>query len=207
MAVFFFINDGRIRAASGSGIIKAGDYGIVGQAQQVIEEARTKADQIEMQAEAVYQSEKKRGYQDGLTKARYAMAEQIMATSIRSDRHIKLLKEQIVSLVMEICKKVLHDVEPWTLIMAQVEKALQGFRGSDLVTLKVNPALADTLNQKLSMFSVIGRGIDAIQVKAVPGLKEDELILESEMGIVEATLDVQLSAIENAFRKALELSE
>lgn len=202
MADFVFLDQGRLRPAPNTQIIKAADYAVITEAQQIIAAAHDQAAQIIKAAEAEFQAQSKKGFDQGLRQARKQMAEQITTTALHSQQYFRNLKTQTIELVMAVVKKVLQDIEPQALIVAQVTKALAALKGAPQVTLKVSPAVADTLNENLARITEAAPDIGLIDIKTVSGMPPDDLILESETGIVEAGLTDQLAAIEAAFRNA-----
>lgn len=206
MATFVFIKNGHIRPAPGTRIIKAADYATIGPALKVYADAREKADKIVKEAKAVYQSEKQRGYQEGLRQAKQEMAQQLTTLALRTEQYHRDMEKQIVQLVMDIVKKVLQGVEPQTLVVAQVKKALSTFKGSKHLTIKANPTVSTMLKKRFANIMQDCPGIVSIDVKAVSHLESKTLIIESETGIVEASVDAQLEAIEKSIKEELQLA-
>jgi type III secretion protein L len=207
MAEYIFIDNARIRPASGAAVVKAADYAVICEPQQVLVEARKHAEAMIKDSEAIFRSERVRGYQEGLHEARQQMAERITATALRCDLHYRELKEQTIMLVMEIVNKVLRDIEPRQLVVAQVKKAIDTLKGRKRLVIKVHPSKAQMLHDQLSEIMTSCQGIDIIDIKAAPHLSSDDLILESETGIVEASMAVQLAAIREAFQKELNITD
>lgn len=205
MADFILLDEGRLRPAPGTRIIKKDTYAIFGQAEDILAAARAKAADMLTAAEKVYQSEKQRGYTEGLEKARAKMAEEMAAAALRTEQHFRTIEEETVSLVMAVVRKVLHAIEPRALVVAQVSKALEAFRGSPRVTLKVHPQVADDLHARLREITAKRPDIDLIDVKTTPDLAPDQLIVESATGILEASIETQLKAIEQGFRQVIDL--
>jgi type III secretion protein L len=204
MADLVFIDNGRIRPAAGTRIIKKEVYATLAQADAVLGAARSKAAEIVAAAQDTFESEKQRGHEEGLECARKEMAQQMTAAALDTERHYRDLKEETVALVMTVVKKVLKEIEPQDLIKAQVEKALETFNGSPRVTLKAHPQVADTLQKQLGAITAACPGIDFIDLQMAPDLSPETLILVSATGILEASLATQLAAIEAAFRQTLQ---
>jgi type III secretion protein L len=205
MADFILLDEGRLRPAPGTRIIKKDTYALFGKAEDILAAARAKAADMVAAAEKVYQSEKQRGHAEGLENARAEMAEAMTAAALRTEQHFRTLEAETVSLVMAVVRKVLHAIEPRDLVAGQVTKALEAFKGCPRVTLKVHPQVAEDLHARLSEIAAKRPEIDLIHVKTTPDLAPDQLIVESATGILEASLETQLDAIERAFRQVLEL--
>lgn len=205
MATFVFIDNGRIRPAPGTRIIKAAEYSTIGPVLKVYEKVRINATRIVKEAEAVYKTEKQKGYEEGLRKAKQEMAEQMTTLALRTEQYHRSMEKQIVQLVMKIVRKVLQDIDPQALVVGQVKKALTALKGHKHLTLKTNPATAELLKERFSEIMDVHPAIGAIDVKGDPHLSSDTLILESETAIVEASIGSQLKAIEEAINKELQL--
>jgi type III secretion protein L len=206
MANFIFLDQKHLGLTPNTQIIKAADYAVIAEVQQIIAAAQDQAAQIIKAAEAEFQAQHKKGYDQGLRQARKEMAQKITTAALHSQQYFHGLKAQTIELVMAVVKKVLQDIEPQALIVAQVTKALAAMKGASQVTLKVSPAVADTLNENLAHITKAAPDIGLIDIKTVSGMPQDDLIIESETGIVEAGLTDQLSAIEAAFRDACGLA-
>lgn len=203
MAGFVFIDSGRIRPQPGTRVIKAAEYASLGPAQKVMDEARQAAAGIIREAQNAFRAEKQRGYEEGLRKAARQMAQQMTATALESQKYYHELQAQTIELVMAVVRKVLRDLEPRDLVTAQVKKALEHFKGCRKITLKAGPDTADVINRRLPAITADNPGGSIIDVKSVPEMPAGDIILESETSIVEASLEVQLAAIEEAFRSEI----
>ena len=207
MATFVFLDQGRIRPAADAGIIRAADAGVVLEAQRVLDEARCRAAEIVNSAEDGFQAEKRRGFAQGVQEAKQKMAEQMVAVDLRTAQHDRVLRAQTIALVMAIVRKVLGEMDVRSLVVAQVTEALKSVKRGQRLTLRVNPSVADTLRANLTRIQTTGRDTDHMEVETAAHLAPDDLIIESDIGIVQASMAVQLSAIESAFRDACDLGQ
>jgi type III secretion protein L len=204
MAKFVLLDEGRIRPAPGTRIIKKEAYAVFGEAGDILAAARAKAAEIVAAAESAHLTEKQRGYEEGIENARAEMAAEMTAAALRTERHFRKLEGETVDLVMAVVRKVLHALEPGDLVAAQVSRALGAFKGCPRVTLKVHPRAVDDLHARLAEITANRPDIDLVDIKASADLAPDRLILESATGILEASLETQLEAIEQGFRQVLE---
>jgi type III secretion protein L len=205
MADLVLLENGRIRLAPGTRIIKKASYTTLVQAQGLLDAAHRKAEEIVAAAKAAFEEEKQRGYAEGLENAQGEMAQQMTETALATERHYHELKEETISLVMAVTKKVLKNIDPQALVIAQVTKALDSFKGGQRITLKVHPTVADSLNRKLAEIAKTCPGIDGIDIQMTPDIPPQQMTLVSATGILEASMETQLAAIETAFRNTLRL--
>jgi type III secretion protein L len=203
MAEFVLLDEGRIRPAPGTRIINKEAYAVFGEAEAILAAARAKAAEIVAAAESAHQAEKQRGYSEGIESAQAEMAQSMAAAALRTERHYRTLEGETVDLVMAVVRKVLHALEPRDLVVAQVSRALEAFKGCPRVTLKVHPQAVEDLHARLAEITANRPDIDLVDIKANADLAPGRLIIESAMGILEASLETQLEAIEKGFRQVL----
>lgn len=206
MADLVLIDSDLVRPAPGTRVLKKASYTIIDQAQAILNTAHKKADEIIASAQAEFQEERQRGYTEGLECARQEMAQELAATAMETQRHYDHLKEETVSLVMAVVKKVLKNIEPQALIVAQVNKALETFKGGQRITLKIHPTQAERIASRLEDISSSCPGIEMIDIQVATDIPPGQVMLVSATGILEASLDSQLTAIETAFRQTLQLA-
>jgi type III secretion protein L len=200
MANFIILENDRLRPDADARVVKAADYAVLLDPGKVLQAVQRRSASRLKQAEAMYSTEKQRGFQQGLDEARRQMAAQVTETALRCETFCRELEAQAIGLVMDVVKKVLDHMDCRQLAEAQVKKALARFKGCKRVQIKVDPAQAHIVRGGLARIMAACPGVGAIEVKAVEGLPKGTLVLESETGIVEASMPVQLAAIEQAFK-------
>jgi flagellar biosynthesis/type III secretory pathway protein FliH len=152
----------------------------------------------------VFQSEKARGLQTGLEEARQQTAGQIADAAEQIAHHFQELESQTVQLVMAVVKKVMQDIDPTELVAAQVKKALGRFKGHKRVLVKVHPTRVDLLHDALERIMADSPAANMVEIKPAFHLAQDQLIIESGTGIVDASMSVQMTAIEVALNDELQ---
>jgi type III secretion protein L len=83
-----------------------------------------------------------------------------------------------------------------------VQRALALVRGQKQLTLRVNPAQADALRADLDSLLTTFPTIECVDVAADGRIALDACLIESEIGVVEASLPAQLAALESALKGA-----
>lgn len=181
-------------------VLKAGEYLAYETAQTIIQTAHAQAQQITAEAKEIYKSEKRRGYQDGIAASKAEMAERMTATVARTIDYMGGVETAIADIVMTALNKILGERDDATLVLKTVRNALQVFCHRQRVTLRVAPALLATLEQKrASDFPDMG----FLDIVPAAHLTARQCILETEMGMVDASIDTQLDAIAAAMAKRL----
>lgn len=195
--------DGMV-VAPGRKVIKAADYQAYLDAKSIVAEAREQAQRIVTEADEAYRRERERGYDDGQREASDAFAEQMIEVVSNTIDHYASVESTIVDLVMMAIKKILGDMEEKDRITKLVHHALTVVRNQSRVTLRVSPLQVDMVKESLGAITAGLSGIGFVDVVTDNRLGRGSCILETELGIVEASLDAQLAALHGALAKHLE---
>jgi type III secretion protein L len=172
-------------------------------AQQLLDEARAQAEHIRSQAEQAYEDEKQRGFEEGLTMARMEEAERMIENATRTVDYFAAIEQRIVHLVMKSVRRIMADFDDTTRVLAVVQSGLSVMRNQKQLTLRLSPEHADTVRQRAHELLERFPGVGMMDIVPDARLKGDAAILESEMGVVEASVELQLQAIEQGFAKLL----
>ena len=76
-------------------------------------------------------------------------------------------------------------------------------RNQKHLTMRLAPEHVDTIKARAAELLERFPGVGMIEFVGDPRLKDDAAILESETGVVEASIELQLKAIEQGFSKLL----
>ena len=172
-------------------------------AEQVLQEARAEAKRIRAEAEQAFEVEKQRGYEEGLTMARMDEAERLIENATRTVEYFAGIEQKIVGLVMKAVRRIMADFDDTTRVLAVVQSGLSVMRNQKQLTLRLSPEHAETVRERAQQLLERFPGVGLMDIVPDNRLKGDAAILESEMGVVEASIDLQLKAIEQGFVKLL----
>jgi type III secretion protein L len=172
-------------------------------AEQVLQEARAHAERIRSEANEAFEAEKQRGYEEGLTMARMDEAERLIENATRTVDYFAGIEQKIVGLVMNAVRRIMADFDDTTRVLAVVQSGLSVMRNQKQLTLRLSPEHAETVRERAQQLLERFPGVGLMDIVADNRLKGDAAILESEMGVVEASVELQLKAIEQGFVKLL----
>lgn len=167
---------------------------------KILAEAQEKRTEIFEEAKKYYANEAKRGYDDGYATGKSEMAQQLVEIAAKNSENINQLESSIVGLVLKALKRILGEVSKETLIVDLVRQALKLVKNQQEAILKVSPADAQAVRDHMEQIMADGI-VDYLEVTADSRLKPGTCILETDIGVVDASLDVQLQAITDAFQK------
>ena len=192
-----------VRPDPGRKVIKAADYGSLRKADAIIADAEARAKEIVASAQKAYDAEKARGYEDGRDEARIEAAERMIETTSRTIDYFSKIEGQMVELVLGAVRKIFDDFDDEKRVMMVVKSALAAVRNQKQMTLRIPPQHVETVRKHVNELLAAYPGVGYLDIAADPRLAGDACILESEIGIVEASITGQIGALKNTFKKIL----
>lgn len=174
------------------------------EAERIIAEAKAKAEAMIEQAKRDHEAEKKKGFEAGFDEGKQEMANQMMALVRKNVDAFGGFEENIINLVMRIIKRILGEVGQENVIRHVVHNSLQLIRNQQQATIKVHPSQAATVRSAVDEFLKSNSGMQYLDVIVDPRLDCDSCVLETELGVMDSSLNVQLEAVRKALEKSLD---
>jgi type III secretion protein L len=184
-------------------IIKASQYDAAAEAERILAEAHSCAESTRQEAGQEYERQKQQGYADGMQQAQAAAAEQMTTVVAESAVYFSAVERRVVEVVRKAFQKVIGEMDDHELLARAVRHALSWARSQSRVTLRVCPAQAIQLKSRVEEIRRGFPAIDILDVVADDRLKALDCVLETDVGAVNAGIDVQLAAIEAAMTNAI----
>ncbi len=169
----------------------------------IIESATGRAQLIVADAAAAHEAERRKGYAQGLEEVRREQATQAIENVARHVEFLEKSEDRIVDLVMQAVRKVVDGFDDQERTVAAVRSVLSAARDQKQVTLRLSPEHAEALRAQIQDMMVAFPSIGFIDVVPERRLVGDACVLESEMGVVEVSIESQLAAIQAAFDRTL----
>jgi type III secretion protein L len=185
-------------------VLKAGDFQVYLEAEEIVGKARIEARRILEEAKKEYAAQKKKGYQAGIKQGKINISQQMVDTVNRTVDYLASVEEKVTDIVMTALRKVIGEVDDRELIRRVVGNALSVVRDQKEVTLRVSPKEVETVKKSLNTITADFPAIGFIDVVGDQRLKPGGCILETEIGDVDASVGVQLEAIRRSLTKKLE---
>lgn len=185
-----------------SRLVPAADYVAVVEADRVLEEAKAEAARVVAGAQDAYEAEKARGYTDGRAEAAAQAAEQQLEVIGKTVAWFEAVEARMVEVVTGAVRKILGEIEEGELTRRVVHEAMRTMRNQRQVTVRVAPEVVADVQGRLTAIMADYPGITFVEVAADSRLRRGGCILESELGTVDASVEVQLEALSRAMRLA-----
>ena len=184
-------------------VLKAADYRRFLEADALIAEASQEAKRIRSEASEAAVEAEKRGYEDGLIEGKMQMAEQMIDNVSATVNYLANVEVRMVELVINAVRKIVGEIDDRQRILGVVRQVLTVARNEKRVILRVCRSEVDTIKSQMDELLRANSSITFIDVVADPRLTPGDCILETEVGVVEATLDAQVEALRASLLKHL----
>ena len=184
-------------------ILRADAYAGLVDADALIAQARAQADAIVAGAQAAFVAEQERGYADGRESALMDQAEKMIETVGRTVDYFTNVENEMIDLVMMAVRKVVDGFDDREKTLIVVRNALAVVRNQKQMTLRLHPDEVETVRARVNDLLAAYPGVGYLDILADGRLEPGSCILESEIGLVEASLEAQIAAVRNAFERML----
>ena len=192
-----------MQLAPGTRIVPAADVAAWTDAQGLLAAARAQAQAIVASAQEQLAQERARGYAEGVAEAKMEQMEKMIETVGRTVEYFAAVENDVVALVMGAVRKIIDGYDDNERVMMVVRGALSVVRNQKQMTLRVPPERLDSLRARVNELLAAYPGVGYLDMVADARLKGDACILESEIGLVEASIEGQIAALQGAFQKVL----
>lgn len=184
-------------------VLKRDEHAFIIEAQKIIEAARHEASLIKQQAVAEAEAARQEGFAKGQEEGKAVIADQILNTMSQSQAYFAKVEGIMVDLVMRAVRSVIGDLNQRDVAERIVRKALESTRNENHVTVRVSPTHADDLKARINQIVQAFPKIQFLDVQSDSRLPDHGCVLETEIGVVDASLETQLKAIEKALIRAM----
>ncbi|MBS1196645.1 MAG: type secretion system protein [Proteobacteria bacterium] len=184
-------------------VISAEELYALRSAEQIIKEAQAQAQQVVKHAEESFESERQRGFNEGMEEARLEQAEKMIENISQTIDYFSKVEGKMVDLVMQAVRKIIDDFADEERVLIAVKNALSVVRHQKHMTLRVNAQQVEAVKARVNEILAAYPGVGYLDIVPDSRLKVDACIVESEIGTVEASVDGQLEALRASFLKVL----
>jgi type III secretion protein L len=200
VGALFRLSNTSVSPAAGTRVISSAEAGLLLEANELLAAATRRAREIEENAKLAYEEQRIKGYEDGQEACRSEYTEKVLEVALQSVEYIEGLEQTIVKVVTAAVERVIGELDDNERIVRIVRTALSAVRNQKRVVVRVAPADEKAVTEGLaSMISHSHGASGYLDVVMDPRLPAGSCILESELGVVDASLKTQLRALEKAF--------
>jgi type III secretion protein L len=185
-------------------IIKAKDFWAFKDAERALADALNKQQEIISAAENAYEAEKRRGYAEGNEEAKLEQSGNMVEIVSQTVEYFGKVETQMVELVLDAVRKVVSDFDDRQRVTTVVKNCLDLVRSQKHLSLSVHPSQVDYLRSQIGELQKLYPSISHIDVHPDARLAMDACVVESDIGIVEASLEGQVDVLRDALSVVFE---
>jgi len=183
-------------------VVTAEDAAALVRAEEIVAAAEADAAKTAADARAAYEEEKKKGYTDGVAEGKTEIMMQKLDLIEESVRYMESIETKVADIVMKALRKCIAEIGDKELVCQIVKKAMQAVvRNQRQITIKVGTESVPVVKERLQTILADFPSLTYADVKEDPHLAPTACVVETDAGIVEASIDGQLDAIEKSIRK------
>ena len=183
-------------------LVKAADIAVVKQAGEIVDAAEAEAAAIHEQAQKDAEEKCREGYEKGLADGKMEIAMQKMDLVDSSVKFMESVEGKMADIVMKALHKCVAEIGDEELVVQVVKKLMAAvIRTQRQVTVKVPPDKVETVKARVAELRMNYPTVDSIDVVEDSRLSGTAPFLETEAGVSDASIDVQLAAIETSLKR------
>jgi type III secretion protein L len=202
--VFIIRNADELSRPDAAGkLIKARDFWAFKDAERALADAHDEKERILRSARDAYEAERERGYADGDERARLQQSGRMMEIVNQTVGYFTRLEADMVELVLDAVRKVVSDFDDRQRLTTVVKNCLELLRGQKQLSLNVHPSQVAFLRGQIDILRELYPSVAHIDVHPDPRLAIDACLVESDIGVVEASLSGQVEILKAALSAAI----
>jgi len=183
--------------------VSADEVGAIARAEEIIAAAEAEAACIAEEAKAAFAAEKKRGYEEGLEDGKAEILMQKLDLIDESVRYMSSIEQKVADIVMKALKKCVAEIGDKELVVQIVRKSMQAVvRNQQQIRVKVATDMVPVVKERTAEILKEFPSVSFLEVIEDPHLAGPACVVETEAGLVEASVDGQLAAIERSIKKS-----
>lgn len=184
-------------------VLRAPEAGLAMEAEALLAASRAEAERIRQAARLDADRIREEARREGLAAVEAEAQDRFFAITEASINQLARTEERIISLAIDIARRIIGDLPDHEAAERLARAALRRAAGSGMVRLRVAPAHAAMLRERVSALLTEGRSRLDIVVTDDPTINDTGCILETDAGMLDATIESQLAAIERHLRASL----
>jgi type III secretion protein L len=203
MLPFIEIKNNQIALAPDQVLLRSADYQKYLTVSGLVDVARKRAQDIEQGAQNVYEKHKRLGYEAGIEESGIEQATLIQETLLQCQDYYRQIEQQMSEVVLQAVRKILRDYDSTELTLQVTREALSLVSNQKSVILHVEPEQVANVRERI--FRVLKDYPEVRHIEVIPDARLDQggCILETEIGIIDASIDGQLAALKLALSQSL----
>ncbi|MBX9577267.1 MAG: type III secretion system stator protein SctL [Chthoniobacterales bacterium] len=184
-------------------VIHREEMALCREAVTLLEEARKQGAEIVASSQKEFERQKKLGMEQGLQEGRDAAIAHHLKTVLASLDYYEQSRGQLVTLVTSCLRRLILDLPPEERIYQLVGEALDSFKQQTRLILQISPKDQESVEKAIAKLQPRMPAGSTIEVRMHEELSPGSCVLESPLGLVDASLESQLAILESSLLVAV----
>ncbi len=150
----------------------------------------------EQEAATIAEKAERIGLEQGKQQAMQESTELLLLQRRQGDQLLQEMEGRVAELALGITRRLMAEVEVSQLLPGLVAEAIQSIQAKRYLKISVHPQSAEAVQERLDEIRRSQPMLDSLEVQADESISPDACLLQSEAGMVRASLSAQLAAIE-----------
>jgi len=181
------------------------DVAALARAEEIVAAAEADAARTREEAAKAYEAEKARGYADGVAEGKQEILMQKLDLVDESLQYMASIEGQVMEIVLSALHKCVAEIGDEELVVQLVKKSLQAVvRTQQELTVRTSAEMVPVVRARLAALMADYPSVAKADVVADERYHGAACVVETESGMVEASVDGQLEAIEKSMKKCFE---
>lgn len=199
--MMILMDRGKLASADGK-VIKAHDFAVLTTVQETLANASQRAAEIVALAETERDAALRQGRELGIEQGRADYAATMVEATARMESAFICLEARLVKTVMDALQSILHEIGERAVMESLVRRTLANSSRTNALRLVVAAQQFEMVNALLAPVLAQFPEIQFVDVVKDPAGVPGMCVLESEFGIVDASLDTQIAAVREGLIRA-----
>ena len=203
--LFALLKGDQVHPASNKKVISSEDFSTLLAASELLDKTRVEIEEAHVKSAQEAEELKKKGYDDGFQEGLAQLNEKILALDNEKKRLRHEMNQLILPLALKAAKKIVAgelQAHPETIVNI-VLQALAPVMQNHKITIYVNKEDKELLEAEKSKLKEKLEQIESLSIKERDDISAGGCMIETESGIINATIENQWRGIESAFDRYL----
>ena len=164
----------------------------------VMAEARAALAQIEEQGRRAYERAVEQGKADGVAQGRQAVARLLTESAAAAQSYWATSERRLVAIVNDAVRRIVGNLDNDAAVAGMVERLVSEARDEGKIRLYVSPRQRPAIEKGILDFLKPSPGVATVEVVEDAGVEKDACRVETDLGIVETSVEAQIEALQSA---------
>lgn len=169
----------------------------------LLEQAREEAEAILATAQAQVDEARQAGYDEGLRQAALDWHDRQATEAIDKNKAVQAMHAKLATIVTSAVERIVQAEERGALYQRALKNVQALTRGASSLTLRVGPDDFDQARDSIATLADLQATGLSVEVKVDAALRPGSCIFESDLGVLDASLQTQLDGLRQAMERAV----